>query len=150
MKYLTKEDMNREWSHSDDVLKMRRAFALIMHEDPVAFETCVREFMEYGADRFPYPGKSKPGTPEHARKMLLAEYRLAQKRGITKDEFLESEAERGVRGADQYVAFRWNNAETIRTQLREAQKAAKEDKEFEEGVEFYVWAFDKMGGSRSR
>jgi len=122
MKYLTEQDMDRAWAFSSDVCHMRREVRRLIERNPKAFETCVREFMEYGADRFPEPNKTggRLATPTHSLAALLAEYRIAQETGVKQNDFLESEAEKGVRSADMYTTVSWQTESTVRDKLKQA------------------------------
>ena len=150
MKYLTEKDMDRSWAFSSKVCEMRRAMWHLIDRDPQAFETCVREFMEYGPERFPELKKTggRAATPVHSLAALLAEYRIAQENGVTQDAFLESEAEKGIRSADMYTAVSWQTESTVRDKLKQARALAKKDSDFQEQVSFYMTCFKEIGGSR--
>jgi len=150
MKYLTEKDMDRSWAFSSKVCEMRRAMWHLIDRDPQAFETCVREFMEYGPERFPELKNTggRAATPVHSLAALLAEYRIAQENGVTQDAFLESEAEKGIRSADMYTAVSWQTESTVRDKLKQARALAKKDSDFQEQVSFYMTCFKEIGGSR--
>lgn len=150
MKYLTEKDMATDWAFGTDVCQMRQVFRRMMDKDPEAFATCVREYMEYGEERFPKIDSTggRLQTPRHSLAALLAEYQRAQNKGVTQNQFLESEGEKGIRSADQYSVVSWQTADTIRSKLKEARQLYKLDSDFRAQVEFYRDAFEAIGGPR--
>ena len=150
MKHLTEEDMDRSWAFSSKVCEMRRAMWHLIDRDPQAFETCVREFMEYGPERFPELKKTggRAATPVHSLAALLAEYRIALENGVTQECFLLSEGEKWIRSADMYTTVEWKKESTVRDKLKQARKLEKEDTDFQEQVDFYISCFKEIGGSR--
>lgn len=150
MKYLTEKDMARDWAFGTEVCQMRQVFRRMMDKDPEAFATCVREYMEYGEERFPKIESTggNLATPRHSLAALLAEYQIAQSRGITQNEFLESEGEKGIKSADQYTVTSWQSESAVRGKLNNARQLYKSDPGFKAQVEFYRDAFEAIGGSR--
>lgn len=134
--------------NQDNLRLMRRAFAELIARDAEAFNICANEYQQSGAEAFPKQvGSGMTRTvPDHSLAMLLVEYRNRQG---TKDDFLASEAGKGITTGDRFSGFEWNNAETILSYLKRAQRMEKEDPQFRRDVAFYSWAHEALGGFRN-
>ncbi|MCU5785942.1 tyrosine-type recombinase/integrase [Alloalcanivorax marinus] len=142
-----------------DAQEMRRQFSRLIEENPQAFAERVDEYLRHGDQWFPplkstgaspKTGGSPKRVPQHALASLLAEYRIAQDRRISKEEFLQSEAAKGIRSSDRYYTVNWVNADTIAHNLKKAQALEKKDADFAGEVEFRKWAFEAIDGSKGK
>jgi hypothetical protein len=130
MSYLKEKDLDPSWAFSADVCGMRREFRKLLDANPEAFATCVREYMQLGEARFP-PLETTGGrypTPKHTLAALLAEYRIAQGEGVTRDSFIAAQELKGVTSASKYSRVSWHNDSTIRDNLKKASRLEKASK----------------------
>jgi hypothetical protein len=125
---------------------VRLALRKLLDRYPDAFVSVMRDMIsndEHWQKLLP-PRDDKRITPTTLA-MLLADYRNAKKLKYTREEFLARSAEEGCAWGGPYHGGTWENEETIKSHLTEAEARAKKDIAFNADVDFYEWAMESVG-----
>lgn len=125
--------------YTHQVCSMRKKIALLINEDPESFAVCIEEYNAWGAKGFPEPVTgTKPKIGRDSYAFLLASYRMALREGITREQFLDNEAEKGIKTGTKYHVWCWRTPDIIKKHLQTAEKIEKESEEFSQRVIFLM------------
>jgi hypothetical protein len=129
-------------------LEMRRRLRQLFDEDPEAFTRAIEDLQRAGKH---WP-KQLPPIPRkqitrQTQAMLLADYenRSCHGRQVKKDEWLRERAKTGLRYGHAYGEYRWNTADAIWQQVKEAKRLARSDPTFASLVAAYREDFISAG-----
>jgi hypothetical protein len=128
------------WDQSEAA--MWRAMQALYEEDPSAFEIVLSDLVRAGdrwRERLPPVPKGRGTKPVQVTRkihcLLLAEYRNALERNITREDFLAQLVQAGGSHDHQYFRGRWTTEEAVANHLKKAERIAKRDPDFKREVD---------------